>query len=121
RRPEPDVLDAFATLRQELAPLARLAGYGLDQLEGEARAFAPAVGDAQGDAGLRVANVPVLEGEHTLIAIHDCLQVTYDDADVERDDVRWCAHDSSPSVREMNAPGSAQVLRPGRRGRGRRD
>src|SRR5215472_4941025 len=60
RGPEADVLDAFAALLQKLAPLARLAGNWLDQLESEARAGAPAVGDAHGEAGLWLAEVPVL-------------------------------------------------------------
>src|SRR5262249_10832335 len=45
-RPEADVLDAFAMLLQELAPLARLARDRLHQLESEPRAGAAAVGEA---------------------------------------------------------------------------
>src|SRR5262245_2964624 len=71
RGPEADVLDAFAVLLQEGTPLARLAGDRLDQLEGETRPGAPAVGDAHGEAGLRLAEVPMLESEHPLIAVHD--------------------------------------------------
>jgi hypothetical protein len=43
------------------------------------------------------------------------VQVPHDDTDVERDDVRWCAHACSPSVRQSDVPGSAQVPRPGQR------
>jgi hypothetical protein len=92
------VLDAFAALLQKLAPLAGRAGDRLDQLEGEARPFAPAVGDVQREAGLRLAEVPVLEGEHALIAVHDCVQVPHDNPDVKRHKVRWYAHACPPSV-----------------------
>jgi hypothetical protein len=92
------VLDAFAALLQKLAPLAGRAGDRLDQLEGESRPCAPAVGDAQRDAGLRLAEVPVLQGEHPLIAVHDRVQVPHDDPDVKRHEVRWYAHGCSPSV-----------------------
>src|SRR5215472_12906129 len=97
RGPEADVLDAFAVLLQERTPLARLAGDRLDQLEGETRPGAPAVGDAHGKPGLRLAEVPMIESEHPLIAVHDCVQVPHDNTDVKRDDVWWCAHDGSPS------------------------
>jgi hypothetical protein len=43
------------------------------------------------------------------------VQVPHDDTDVERDDIRWCAHACSPSVRQSDVPGSAQVPRPGQR------
>src|SRR5439155_1294859 len=112
-RPEADVLDAFAALLEKLAPLARLARDRLDEHEGEARPGTPAVGDAQRDAGLRVAEVPVVEGEHTLIAVHDRVQIPHDDPDVERDDVWWCAHDGSPPRRQRALRGFPQVPRYG--------
>src|SRR5215510_2880043 len=118
--PEADVLDAFATLLEELAPLARRAGDRLDQLKGETRPFAPAVGDAQGDVGLRLAKVPVLEGEHTLIAVHDCVQVPHDDPDVKRHEVRWYAHACSPSVSRVIRQGLPMDCVPAA-ARGRRD
>src|SRR5262249_59941807 len=89
--------DAWPVRPGEGTPGAGRGGERLEGREGEPRPGAPAVGDAHGEAGLRLAEVPMLESEHPLIAVHDGVQVPHDNTDVKRDDVWWCTHDGSPS------------------------
>jgi hypothetical protein len=88
------VLDALAALFQEGAHLGLRAGLRLDQLERHAGAFAAAVGDTLRDVWQHVPDVPAVDAEHALVAVDHGFEVVDDDADVEGDDLGWCAHGS---------------------------